>query len=152
MKENKLFTNLEKQLMLLSAVPLWIIALVPSRWFPDAVPLGLFFGAGMLSFLGGINWWQAVELQNRKLLVYSVLPVPIAFALLAAHFYGVWADNNLLTLYMVAYLILFIADYQIEKHLNVPAWYISSRAFSSILSIAALGILHFRFLIAGGLS
>ena len=147
-QSNKQFTSFEKQIVIAGAIPLWLIALVPSKWFPDAVPLGLFYGAALLSFLGGINWWQAIQHQNIKLLIYSIMPVLISTALLVAHFYNLWDSNNLLTLYMVAFLLLFVADYQIQKVLNVPQWYISSRALGSMLCIIALGILHFRFLVA----
>lgn len=145
-KQLKHFISYANRLVVYGAFPLWVLAFLPETYFNEALPLGFFYSATLLSFLGGINWWQAVDHTSVKLLSYSLIPVILSNVLYFAYEQKYFYPDQLVTLYMVAFLAQYLADYQIAKKMEFPEWFLTTRTLGSMLVFAAFGLLHFRFL------
>ncbi|MCL7929555.1 DUF3429 domain-containing protein [Halomonas llamarensis] len=121
-------------------LPFWLSLAVafwgPMVWQVSAVYGFLYYGAVILSFLGGVHWGAVIQRADHqrhsgdiRRLLMAMVPSLIAWpALMLSPVTGVWVV-------MIGFVLVWAYDVSREGRLGWPGWYLLLR---SVLTVAVV--------------
>lgn len=116
-----------------------VVAFGPEYWSPWAAQALVFYGAVILSFLGGIHWGLAISTHetagiSAARLCWSVVPSLIAWsALLMPLFAGMMTLAG-------AFALALLVDLNATTRTLVPSWFPRLRTGLTIAVVASLAV------------
>lgn len=116
----------------------------PLAWQVVSIKAFLFYGAVILSFLGGVQWGVAMSLESaesagfRRRLLLSMVPSLIAWPALLLHPYsGAWV-------LAAGFLLVRLHEAGRDSRELQPAWYQTLRTLLTMAVVACHGVVIWR--------
>lgn len=116
----------------------------PLAWQVVAIKAFLFYGAVILSFLGGVQWGVAMSLEPaesagfRRRLLLSMVPSLIAWPALLLHPYsGAWV-------LAAGFLLVRLHEGGRDSRELQPDWYQTLRTLLTVVVVACHGVVIWR--------
>ncbi len=140
--------NISKKLMIILGVfgliPFFIGIIdiwINKQNFYFFINIPKYYGAIILTFLGGIYWGVALNLSNTKIINNKLTLFLISWSIIPSifSFYALYTEQIVSVLILsLGFILALLIDEILNNYLNFSKWYLYLRRFLSIIVIIVL--------------